>query len=1147
MIYSSKIYQRISVILIIIITLSTITSFIVNTVNAQQEKIYVAIIWHYHQPWYYSPDETYFILPWVRMHSVGNYYKMAYILSKYPSIRVTFTFSGSLLEQIVDYVENNKMDIREIISLRIVNGSISRDDVYDMLKIPGGFFDINWARFVENSPRYRELRDLSQSLQKDCALKSKSENEYKNCIIDGFTQGNLLHQNVVDLAVLFNLLWIDPEVARENYPDIYELMVKAYNSTKPSYSISDLVKILGVHREIMKKVLTTYRELASRNQIELIPVPYSHPLAPLLVDANLSSDLETHVRLGVDLFKKYFGITPKGIWPAEQAVNEYVVHAFKKAGINWTVTDSTILSAAGINAKDVNNLGVPWYIDFPEGRIYVFFRETELSNLISFQYSTWDQDQAVNDFISRILQYRSSARGPRIVVIALDGENPWENYPDFGCVFLNKLYSKLSELQKQGVLETITPWDFISRFASEARSLPLRQYSYLDLVQKDIADLPSDSYGDAYSDLPRKNVTARLPEGSWGGGEIAIWIGDRQENVAFMWMIKARDEIMRKLGVEDLIELYNKYPDVAKYLLKAQASDWWWWYGGDGGGSPAPFDPLFKAYLIKAYELAGLEPPNYLKVTAYPDGRPIGTLNSIAPSLIDKELKMDGVIENTWYELLNQGKALNVVVGDVLSNAFVALDSNTLYFAFSIGEVNLSGLKIAIYFATPRVNMTPYNPGYNIYPRNARVDLGIHLAREILIDPLSRTATISKADGKGNWIVMKTITDVYSSTTSNASYVEVGIKIVDLDLAPGDAYFAIALYRNEQLIEWSTRLGSAYLLFIPTPPIEVQGNVVLDMEDPVGDDDGAGGYTYPTNPVFKPGVFDLVRFTLIDAQDKLIFKFQFRTLGGNPWGGPNGWSLQQIHVYVKTTLPETGKLEAIGLNIVIEHGWHMALLVAPGWGTDPLPKGERTALYYYDKEQPVVQNGFLKAYADQATNSIIVEASKSIFYDVENIEKWTFVVAVTSHDGYGENKIRPFLVGGGEWQVGVPSGYALAVLNHVIPYVLDLLAPTKDEQYRMLQSFDPSKKELARVSGITVSKPTPTSTTTIPTTPYTTMPTVTTPSSTTTPRTTPTTTSPISTAPATEPSINTGLIIGITVVFVAIVVAIVALVKKTRR
>ncbi|MEM4762588.1 MAG: glycoside hydrolase family 57 protein, partial [Desulfurococcaceae archaeon] len=464
MIYSSKIYQRISVILIIIITLSTITSFFVNTVNAQQEKIYVAIIWHYHQPWYYSPDETYFILPWVRMHSVGNYYKMAYILSKYPSIKVTFTFSGSLLEQIVDYVENNKMDIREIISLRIVNGSISRDDVYDMLKIPGGFFDINWARFVENSPRYRELRDLSQSLQKDCALKSKSENEYKNCIIDGFTQGNLLHQNVVDLAVLFNLLWIDPEVARENYPDIYELMVKAYNSTKPSYSISDLVKILGVHREIMKKVLATYRELASRNQIELIPVPYSHPLAPLLVDANLSSDLETHVRLGVDLFKKYFGITPKGIWPAEQAVNEYVVHAFKRAGINWTVTDSTILSAAGINAKDVNNLGVPWYIDFPEGRIYVFFRETELSNLISFQYSIWDQDQAVNDFISRILQYRSSARGPRIVVIALDGENPWENYPDFGCVFLNKLYSKLSELQKQGVLETITPWDFISRF-----------------------------------------------------------------------------------------------------------------------------------------------------------------------------------------------------------------------------------------------------------------------------------------------------------------------------------------------------------------------------------------------------------------------------------------------------------------------------------------------------------------------------------------------------------------------------------------------------------------------------------------------------------------------------------------------------------
>ncbi|MEM1779332.1 MAG: glucodextranase DOMON-like domain-containing protein, partial [Ignisphaera sp.] len=42
--------------------------------------------------------------------------------------------------------------------------------------------------------------------------------------------------------------------------------------------------------------------------------------------------------------------------------------------------------------------------------------------------------------------------------------------------------------------------------------------------------------------------------------------------------------------------------------------------------------------------------------------------------------------------------------------------------------------------------------------------------------------------------------------------------------------------------------------------------------------------------------FDLTRFTLIDVNEKIVFRFTFRELGGNPWGGPNGWSFQQIHV-----------------------------------------------------------------------------------------------------------------------------------------------------------------------------------------------------------------------------------------------------------
>jgi len=1058
-----------------------------NIIEASTEKIYVAFVWHYHQPWYYSADESHLVLPWVRMHSVGNYYKMAYILSKYPDVKATFTFSGSLLEQIVDMAENDRMDKRQIISWKIANGTVTKDDVFEMLKIPGGFFDVNWARIVNRSPRYSSLRDLVQRLISDCGRTAKTELEYKECIVNGFTQGNLLGQNTIDLAVLFNLMWIDPQVAREKYPEIYSMQEKAYTQSNPGFTIEDLVKVLRVHEDIVKNIIPIYRELASKGQVEVIPVPYSHPLAPLIVDFGFSDDLEVHVKFSIELFKSKLGVTPRGVWPAEQAVNEYVVRAFRRAGITWTITDESILGATGVNTNDIENLGIPWYIDFPEGRIYIVFRDTEVSNLISFQYSNWDQDQAVNDLVDKILGIAKGAKGPRLVVIALDGENPWENYPEFGDVFLNKLYSRLSELQKQGVIETITPGEFISRFPNVARELPLNQYKYLDLQGRDIADLPENSYGDAYSDLPRKTIQARLPEGSWGGGEVAIWIGHRQENTAWMWLVKTREDVFKKLGVSSFNELYDKHPVIAKYIMKAEASDWWWWYGGDGGGSPATFDPLFKAYLARAYELAGLTPPEYLLVSAYPDGTPIGTLNQNAPRLLDKQLTVDGSLEATWSTLVNEGKALQVVVGEKLPVVYVALDSNNLYFAFNLKTTTLSNTKIAVYFATPVVKMTPYNPEYNVYPRNSRIDLGIHLARELLIDPVAKTAVISKAEGRGGWIKTRDVKELAIGGSSGNYIIELSTSIKDLDLATGQlAFFAIVLYSSNELVEYSSRLGLAYMLSIPIPPPETtSGGVLMDIADPEGDDDGAGGYGYPSNPAFQPGVFDLLRFTMIDQGDKLMLRFVFKNLGGNPWGGPNGWSLQQIHVYVKTTMPATGKKDTFGLGVEIAHGWHMALLVAPGWGTDPLPQGEKTALYYYDKDTPLVQNGVLKAYADQSTNSIIVEVSKQVLYDVENAGKWVIAVLVTSHDGYGENKIRSFTIGGGEWQVNVPAEYSLAILNGVLPKVLDVLAPTKQDQYSMLRSFNIDEKTPAQIYGvvymITIYKPvlTPVITTTI--------------------------------------------------------------------
>ncbi|MEM4594036.1 MAG: pullulanase, partial [Zestosphaera sp.] len=139
------------------LVIASIFSAPFSLIRAESKPLNVIVVWHYHQPWYYGENDSYFILPWVRMHSVGNYYKMALILSKYPEVKATFTFSGSLLHQLLSAV-NGVMDLRQIISWKMVEGTATTRDLFEALRIPGGFFDINWANILELSPKFKELR-----------------------------------------------------------------------------------------------------------------------------------------------------------------------------------------------------------------------------------------------------------------------------------------------------------------------------------------------------------------------------------------------------------------------------------------------------------------------------------------------------------------------------------------------------------------------------------------------------------------------------------------------------------------------------------------------------------------------------------------------------------------------------------------------------------------------------------------------------------------------------------------------------------------------------------------------------------------------------------------------------------------------------
>jgi carbohydrate-binding DOMON domain-containing protein len=263
-------------------------------------------------------------------------------------------------------------------------------------------------------------------------------------------------------------------------------------------------------------------------------------------------------------------------------------------------------------------------------------------------------------------------------------------------------------------------------------------------------------------------------------------------------------------------------------------------------------------------------------------------------------------------------------------------------------------------------------------------------------------------------------------------------------------------------------------------PIHVAKAQAISVSDPTGDDRGIGTYGYPSGGgVFKDGVFDITKFEATVEGDYLVLRVYLRDLGGNPWNGPNGWCLQYVAIFIRTSAPQPiERVDTMGLNFLLrpDYAWHYLVILAPGWDEPgaPVPAGQKSALYYANGTVVMQEPGLFEAKALPDENAIEARISKSLITDVENIGKWRIVVAVTSYDGFGPAKIRPLTAApSGEWQIPATayatpeqtSKIAMAIAKGVAPRVMDLLVYsdeypngiTAEQQYQWLSSFDPDK------------------------------------------------------------------------------------------
>ena len=653
------------------------------------KPLQVAFVWHMHQPYYKDDLTSTYLLPWVRLRSAKDYYKMPALLDGYPKIRATFNLVPSLLAQIEDYGKEESVDLFLNLSKRAA-GELSAEERE---------FVLRWMREspralrVQQSPRYLDLASRLPDAQ--------------------FTD-----KDIRDLQVWFNLAWCDP-VWVESDARLAELKRKDRDFTEDDKTI-----LFAAQLERIRSVIPKYRELAERGQAELTFSPYYHPILPLIchVDSARSAnphvelperhfshreDAERQIELGMGLFERMLGRRPKGMWPSEMAVGESVIGLAEKAKVDWMISDEEVLarSLEGQFNRD-EHLYQPKRVAREGGAVSMVFRDSQLSNVIGFDYQRMSSVDAARDLMARLRRIRD-AQGDRdfLAVIALDGENAWEFYPRDGHDFLNAVYT---ELESTSDIETTTVSDFLAEHAPQ-------------------------------------QLLHHLHTGSWIGASLDTWIGDPEHNVAWDLLAETRDwlEAQSQQRPKDSQQAALAWREI----LITEGSDWFWWFSRkhDSGMDPI-WDNQFRLHLRNVYKLMGARAPARLFQPIIK--RAPSAERAVPSASISPHSRRDPVWSQAGYYLVGSGfGALHRPAG-VVERVFYGNDDDNMYFRIdsprSGAELEAQKMEFWLYVSGPPAA----DGGGNVdlpLPRSAVGELGFDPAYVVRISPRSQGGTVSVA------------------------------------------------------------------------------------------------------------------------------------------------------------------------------------------------------------------------------------------------------------------------------------------------------------------------------------------------------------------------------------------------------------------
>jgi alpha-amylase/alpha-mannosidase (GH57 family) len=529
--------------------------------------LYVAFIWHQHQPLYKSRVAGEYRLPWVRLHGTKDYLDLVLLLERYPKLHQTVNLVPSLILQLEDYVAGTAFDPYLSLALR----PIEQISIEQRQFIIEHFFDANHHTLIDPHPRYAELFGQRQDKGRLWCLDNWSDRDYS------------------DLLAWHNLAWIDPLFWDD--PEIEQWLKQGKD-----FTLSDRQRIYSKQRQILSRIIPQHRKMQDAGQLEVTTTPYTHPILPLLADTDAgrvavpnmrlpqyrfqwAEDMPRHLNRAKQMYEERFGRSPRGLWPSEQSVSPAILPDVAASGFEWLCSDEAVLGYSidhffhrdgSGNVLNPDQLYRPYRLPTPNGDLAIVFRDHRLSDLIGFTYGSMPPQQAAIDLVGHLesiartlkMQQTSGSTSldqPHLVTIALDGENCWEYYQQDGKPFLEALYQLFSD---HTGIKLVTVSEYLDQFPPTAT-------------------IPAE----------------KLHSGSWVDGSFTTWIGDPAKNRAWDLLTEAR---LTLASHPEATEETN--PEAWEALYAAEGSDWFWWFGeGHSSNQDAIFDQLFREHLVALY------------------------------------------------------------------------------------------------------------------------------------------------------------------------------------------------------------------------------------------------------------------------------------------------------------------------------------------------------------------------------------------------------------------------------------------------------------------------------------------------------------------------------------------------------------------